>query len=110
ETGASLQNLSPIALGATLTDAPTVETNDTVIKVDLRQLWRAQVGGAERLRRQLLLLPDNPFKAGTTGTIRITIHQTSDIAHQVLGHFRLSVTTSRNPGQIVAIPFGLRPL
>src|SRR5262249_9002692 len=35
---------------------------------------------------------------------------TSDIARQLLGHFRLSVTSFRDPGRVVSIPFALRPL
>ena len=62
EAGPSLQRLFPVGIAGTLTDAPSVETNDTVIRVNLRQLWRAQVGGVERLRRQLVLLPEKPFK------------------------------------------------
>jgi hypothetical protein len=108
EVGPAVDKLSPVALRGTLTDAPSVETNDTVISVNKKQLWRAQVGGAERLRRQLVLLPEKPFDGG--GVIRFNIRQSSDIAGQVLGHFRLSITTAGDPGQVVGIPFSLRPL
>jgi hypothetical protein len=110
EAGASRQSLSTIPIANTLTDAPSVETNDTVIRVNLKQLWRAQVGGMERLRRQLVLVPEKPLRANPGALIRITIHQTSDIARQVLGHFRLSVTTAQEPGRVVSVPFALRPL
>jgi hypothetical protein len=110
EAGSSVQKLSPIAISNTLTDAPSVETNDTVIRVNLRQLWRAQVGGMEHLRRQLLLVPEKPVTADANGVIRVTIRQTSDVAQQLLGHFRLSVTTSRDAARVVAVPFALRPL
>jgi hypothetical protein len=110
EHGASADRLTPVAIAGTLTDSPSVETNDTVIRISLRQLWRAQVGGVERLPRQLILLPEQPFEVAATTTLRVRLVQQSDVKGQLLGHFRLSVTTSANPGQVAGIPHDLRPL
>jgi hypothetical protein len=100
---------APVATGGTVTDSPSVQTNDTVIRVSLRQLWRVQAGGEEKLPRQFILLPAEPFAVAAGDTLRIRLVQKSDIARQILGHFRLSVTTSTDPGRIVAVPYNLRP-
>jgi mono/diheme cytochrome c family protein len=107
--GPSADRLSPVQIRTTLTDSPSAETNDTTIRVNLRQLWRVRVN-AERLPRQLVLMPEAPLVVPPGSVLRVRLVQTSDIKGQILGRFRLSVTMSDTPDRIVGIPYNLRSM
>ncbi|HUQ91515.1 MAG TPA: PSD1 and planctomycete cytochrome C domain-containing protein [Bryobacteraceae bacterium] len=68
-----------------------------------KQLWTVDASRDEvRFARQLVLLAASPF--GAPGSkLRIRIRQTSEAGGQGLGHFRLSVTSSSEPGLITQL-------
>jgi Protein of unknown function (DUF1553)/Protein of unknown function (DUF1549)/Planctomycete cytochrome C len=71
------------------------------------QLWSVDASREDqRLRRQLVLIPEKPL---TTDALRIILTQTSEFGCQGLGHFRLSVTGDADPGRVVDVPAKLRP-
>ncbi len=67
-------------------------------------------GPKERLRAQLLLIPDKPLTIGEDGLLRVTIVQASEMKGMNLGRFRLSVTSATNPKFALDIPAKLRPI
>ncbi len=73
------------------------------------QLWAVDASrDEERLPRQLVLLLDTPAEGG--GTLRVYLRHRSEFGGQSVGHFRLSVTSSQQPDQIVKISARLRPV
>lgn len=75
-----------------------------------KQLWTVDASRDEtRVPRQIVLFAEEPF--GSSGDmLRVRIRQTSNFSGQGIGHFRLSVTPSREPALIVSIPAKSRPL
>jgi hypothetical protein len=64
-----------------------------------------------RVNRQLVLTTAKPLNpAGVPLVLTFRIKHDAEDFHQGLGHFRLSVTSERDPAQIVGIPAKLRPL
>ncbi len=75
------------------------------------QFWIVDVSREEtgqRLPRQMVLIPEKPFRGG--GTLRFTMEQRSEAGKQHLGHFRLSATSSAKPKRIVEVSAKLRPV
>jgi hypothetical protein len=68
-----------------------------------KQLWAVDATRDEkRFARQIVLPARSPF--GSAGeTIRVRIRQTSEFGGQGMGYFRLSVTSSQDPGRIADI-------
>jgi hypothetical protein len=75
---------------------------------DRDQLWIADASREDqRLPRQLVLLFDRPVEARN---LRIRMHHETNVGHQGLGRFRLSVTAAKDPERIVKISHKLRPV
>jgi hypothetical protein len=69
-----------------------------------RKLWIIDASREEkRVPRQLVLIPANAVKLKAGRRVRVSIRQDSDFVGQSLGHFRLSVTDTRDPSEIVQI-------
>jgi hypothetical protein len=75
-----------------------------------KQLWTVDATrDVTRVARQMVLIAREPF--GARGDkISIRLRQTSELIGQGLGHFRLSVTSAREPGRIVEMPAKSRTL
>jgi len=76
---------------------------------DPRTGWTISTAGdAARRDRQAIFLPAAPF--GFAGGTRLTIRLRHDSAlpQQVLGRFRLSVTTAEDPGRSAKVPVALQ--
>ena len=111
EVGSGGGRFIPVPIRMTETDSPSVQTNEGIVRTIKKQLWRVQASAdKERLPRQLVLVPEKPFRVDRDGPIRVRLVQSSDAARQLLGHFRLSVTTTEQPMQVVDILYHLRPL
>jgi hypothetical protein len=75
-----------------------------------RKLWIVDASRDEkRVPRQLVLIPPNPVKLKGS-RLRVSIRQDSDFVGQSLGYFRLSVTDTRDPAEVVQIRAKQRPL
>ena len=76
-----------------------------------RKLWIIDASRDEkRVPRQLVLIPASAIKLKGSRRLRISIRQDSDFVGQSLGHFRLSVTDTRDPSEVVQIRARQRPI
>jgi uncharacterized protein DUF1553/uncharacterized protein DUF1549/cytochrome c len=111
EVGSTGGRFVPVPIKATETDSPSIVTNEGIVRTIKKQLWRVQASGdKQRLPRQLVLVPEKPIAVSRDSVIRLRLVQSSDAPRQLLGHFRLSVTTVEKPFQGVDILYNLRPL
>src|SRR5205807_1857885 len=75
----------------------------------VEQIWRVDATrDGERTRRQLVILPDKPFKITANDTLRVSLVQLSEYLGVAIGNFRVSLTTSSDPTKVVDAPFNLR--
>ena len=110
EVGPSPDRLVRVPVGGTATDSPSIITNEGIIKTIKPQLWRVMASAnPQRLARQLVVLPGQPVRIERDSIIRVRVVQSSEIAHQLLGHFKLSVTAADNPREVVDILYDKRP-
>ena len=111
EVGSGAGRFVPVPIKTTETDSPSVVTNEGIVRTIKKQLWRVQASAdKERFPRELVIIPEKPIPVDRNSPIRVRLVQSSDAARQLLGHFRLSVTTAENPTQVVDILYHLRPL
>jgi hypothetical protein len=76
-----------------------------------RKLWIIDASREDqRVARQLVLIPADPVKIKEKGRVRISIRQDSDFVGQAIGHFRLSVTDTRDPSEVVKVRAKQRPI
>ena len=76
-----------------------------------RKLWIIDASREDqRLARQLVAIPAEPVKLKGRPRLRISIIQDSDFVGQSIGHFRLSVTDTRDPSEVVKIRARQRPI
>ncbi len=100
--------------------APRLVANDDT---NSKQLWlvdathqsrgnveEGKSAPSQRLRVQLLLIPEKPLKLESGGLLRVTIQQKAEIPGVNLGRFRVSVTAAANPKSALEVPALLRPV
>ena len=76
-----------------------------------RKLWIIDASREDkRLARQLVLILAEPAKLKGKPRLRISIRQDSDFVGQSIGHFRLSVTDTRDPSEVVKVRARQRPI
>jgi mono/diheme cytochrome c family protein len=118
EIGPSTQQLSPVAFREIRTDDSDKPLD--VPRTEVKQFWvldATHTSGyvkdnepVERLRAQMLLIPEQPLKTRADSLLRIRIVQKSDSGSVNLGRFRISVTASATPKTALGVPAGLRPV
>ncbi len=75
------------------------------------RVWRSDVSRENtRLPETLVLTPEKPVKMDVNGSFSIRISQLSPYLGVGLGNFRISVTTSPNPGKTLEVSHHLRAL
>jgi Protein of unknown function (DUF1549)/Protein of unknown function (DUF1553)/Planctomycete cytochrome C len=65
---------------------------------------------AERLPRQGIFVAEKPFDAGADARLTIRLKFLGGSLNQGMGRFRLSATTTDEPGRVVSVPARLRPI
>ena len=71
--------------------------------------WRVSLAEDQaRVPMMLIATPEKPLTVDSDGTFRITLTQSADRASG-LGHFRILVTTGKDPRIALGIPYYLRP-
>jgi mono/diheme cytochrome c family protein len=72
-------------------------------------VWKVSAAEDQaRVPMTLIATPEKPITADSDGTFRITLTQSAEKAAG-LGHFRISVTTGKDPKVALGIPYYLRP-
>jgi hypothetical protein len=88
-----------------------VADDGRVMAKGTRQLWTIDASREEqRLRRQLVLVPESPVRVPKNAQVRVRLVQNSDFTGQTIGKFRLSVTSAADPALIVRLKPKLRPV
>ena len=65
---------------------------------------------ADRLRYQLLIMPEAPIQVGPDGVLRVTIVHNSEVDGVNLGNFRISATASDHAQTVLDVRASLRPI
>ena len=106
EYGPSVQKLSKVHYTDTASDDMVTRLQNADQKVE--QIWRVDATrDGQRMRRQLVIIPDKPFAVTTNDTLRVSLVQLSEYLGVAVGNFRVSVTTSAEPKKVVDAPFNL---
>jgi hypothetical protein len=130
EAGPSSEKLSKVSFKEIVTDTPPPYVYLQYLDSSkVQQVWAVEAsspdlgqrpknsartdvvrGPKDRLRAQLLLIPDKPLMIGDDGLLRVTLVQASEMKGMNLGRFRISATSAENPKFAVDIPGKLRPI
>jgi mono/diheme cytochrome c family protein len=106
EYGPSAQKLSKVSYKDAASDDMVTRLQNADQKVE--QIWRVDATrDGQRMRRQLVIIPEKPFTVTTNDTLRVSLVQLSEYLGVAIGNFRVSVTTSPEPTKVVDVPFNL---